>query len=417
MPVANNPIDTAEQRQHELFALELYQGEGLQQVRAQVRDYWLELAQPSADMLSCFEAAFDEVMFGAVIWALNQDPLYPRVITISRIPHMLGDTAIPGSRWGIDNPDSVYRVIPISGEESYRITGRVAEKRLVENYFTLWDPEMKTVGLLSGKDLVVAADGSFSISVDVEPAGARVNHIQSCASAHEFYIRDVIFDWAEDRANELQVERLGPAPQRDPSSREQDIELASQYMHKWATNTHRWNNQAMRKPANDFSFTINRDTDGALRNQIYIMGNFKLPDPEHAIVLDVDMGGAEYFIAPITNVWGTTNEIVSRNGCLNTAQSRANPDGTYTFVLAMQDPGVPNWLDPTDMREGILTLRWAEFTGDRPGDTLGVRSRLVNLAEYLAAVPDADRISPQQREQLGRERAASYAWRIAQETV
>ena len=411
MPVVNNPIDTLVQRRHELYALELYRGDELQAVRADVRGYWLDLAQPSADMLSCFEAAFDEVMFGAVIWALNQDPLYPRVITISRIPHQLGDTAIPGSRWGIDNPDSVYRVIPVSGAESYRITGRVAERRLVENYFTLWDADMKTVGLLSGKDLVLDADGGFSISVDSRPAGDRVNHIQSCDSAHEFYIRDVIFDWGEDRANELAIERLGPAPERDPRSRQQDIELAGQYMRKWASNTHRWNNQAMARPANDFSFTIDRDTDGALRNQIYIMGNFKLPDREHAIVLDIDMGGAEYFIAPITNIWGTTNDITGRNGCLNTAQSRTNPDGTYTFVLAMQDPGVRNWLDPSAMSEGILTLRWAEFPGDRPGDSLGVRSRLLTLNE----LGDHDQVSPEERTQLSRERTASYAWRIAQE--
>jgi hypothetical protein len=413
----NNPIDTAEQRQHELYALELYSDPQLQQVRETVREYWLELAQPSEDMLSCFEAAFDEVMFGAVIWALNQDPLYPKVITISRVPHMIGDTAIPGSRWGIDNPDSVYRVIPVSGEEGYRISGRVAEKRLVENYFTLWDSQMKTVGLLSGKDLVLDDEGRFTISVDSQPAAGRPNHVQTCADAVEFYIRDVIFDWAEDRVNELSVERLGGDAARGPRSREQDMELAAQYMHKWATNTHRWNDQAMGKPANDFSFTIDRDTDGALRNQIYIMGNFKLPGPEHAIVLDVDMGGAEYFIAPITNIWGTTNEIASRNGCLNTAQSRANPDGSYSFVLSMSDPGVHNWLDPTDMSEGILTLRWAEFPGDRPGESLGVRSRLVTLKEYLQEIPAGERVAPWQREQMSRERAASYAWRIAEESA
>ena len=354
-------------------------------------------------------------MFGAVIWALNQDPLYPRVITISRVTHTLGDAQIPGSRWGIDNPDSVYRVIPVSGEHAYLIHGRVAEKRLVENYFTLWDSAMKTVGLLSGNDLVVEADGSFVISVDAEAAGDRPNHIQTCASAHEFYIRDVIFDWARDRPNELWVERLGPAAERGPSTREQDIELASLYMHKWATNTHRWNNQAMLKPANDFSFTIDRDTDGALRNQIYIMGQFALPSPKHAIVLDVDMGGAEYFIAPITNVWGTSNEITSRNGCLNTAQSRANADGSYTFVLSMRDPGVHNWLDPSAMSEGILTLRWAEFPEDRPGESLGVRSRLVTLEDALRDIPATQRIAPQQRAEMSRERAASYAWRISEE--
>ena len=96
--------------------------------------------------------------------------------------------------------------------------------------------------------------------------------------------------------------------------------------------------QAAGKPDNSFAFTIDRDSDGALRNQIYIMGRFKLPSDDHALVIDVDLGGADYFIAPITNVWGTTNEIVTRNGSMNKHQALANADGSYTFVLALRDP-------------------------------------------------------------------------------
>ena len=169
----NNPIDTPQQREHELEALAYYRHPEIKAARNEVRGYWLDLVKPGPDMLRCFEAAFDEVMFGATIWALNQDPLYPKCITISRLPHELNGEQIPGSRWGIDNPDSVYRVIPVSGDERYLIRGRVAERRLVENYFTLWDRNMATVGLLSGKDLEVDADGRFTITVDSTPADGR----------------------------------------------------------------------------------------------------------------------------------------------------------------------------------------------------------------------------------------------------
>ena len=413
MATVINPIDTPQQREHELLALELFNSPELQTVYAQVRVYWLDLAKPSPDMRACFDAAFNEVMFSAVVWALNQDPLYPKVITISRLSHDLYDRRIPGSRWGIDNPDSVYRVIPVNGSEQYVISGRVHEKRLVENYFTLWDKDMRTVGLINGKDLVVDAGGRFEITVDNRPAGERPNHVQTDDSAFEFYIRDVIFDWAEDRVNELRVERLGPPPTRAQYGRDQLIELAGQYMHKYATNSHRWNNQALQKEPNDFSFLIDREDDGAQVGQIYIMGHFRLPDSKHAIVLEVDMGGAEYFIAPITNIWGTTNNITERNGCLNSAQSIENTDGSYTFVLSVTDPGVHNWLDPNDMHEGILTLRWAEFISGNPSDSLGVSSSVVNLAEYQATLPDSEKVSLEQRQRISKERAASYAWRLA----
>ena len=412
MSVPENPIATTEQHEHERRALEMYQHPVIRQTREDVRKYWLEAARPSADMLRCFEAAFDEVMFGAIVWSMNTDAARPRVITISRLPHRVGELQIPGSRWGIDNPDSIYRVIPIDGAAHYVIRGRVAERRLVENYFTLWDETMKTVDVQSGHGLALNADREFEISVDATPANGRRNHIQSSPAAKEFYIRDVIHDWARDRANHLSIERLSGPPARAPRGGEEQVALAATYMRKYAENTMRWNQQALGRPVNSFSFTIDRDTDGALRNQIYIMGKFDLADDE-ALVLDVHLGGAKYFIAPITNIWGTTNEIVRRTGSLNSAQSKPNGDGTYTFVVSTADPGIHNWIDPDGMREGLMTLRWAEFDGGRPSPQLGVQSRIVKLAELPGAVPkDTTFVTPDARRRQLAERAASYAWRL-----
>jgi hypothetical protein len=274
---------------------------------------------------------------------------------------------------------------------------------------------MQTVGLLNGKDLVVDSDGHFEITVDADPQGDRANHIQMDADAHEFYIRDVIFDWDKDRANELSIERLGDTPARKPWGEHENLSRIKEYMRKWATETTRWNRQALDKAPNDFSFTIDRDSDGALRHQIYIMGHFVLPDADTALVLDINMGGADYFIAPITNIWGTTNEIVTRNGCLNSSQARPNDDGSYTFVLSLQDPGVYNWLDPSDMLEGILTLRWAEFTGGAPGADLGVAARLAALADLDATLrKDTPRVDKTGRRMQLEQRARSYSWRLAE---
>lgn len=410
-----NPVATETQREHEQQALFYYSHPEIVAERDSIMNYWIDLAKPSDAMRSCLSWAFDEVMFGAVVWALNQDPLYPKVVTITRLPHRLGEEDIPGSRWGIDNPDSIYRVIPVSHQERYLIKGRVAERRLIENYFTLWSKTMQTVGLLNGKDLVVDSNGNFEISVDADPQGDRANHIQLDASAHEFYIRDVIFDWEKDRANELSIERLGAAPSRKPWSERENLQRIKEYMRKWATETTRWNRQAMDKPPNDFSFTIDRDSDGALRHQIYIMGHFVLPNADTVLVLDVNMGGADYFIAPITNIWGTTNEILHRNGCLNSNQAKPNEDGSYTFVLSLQDPGVYNWLDPSDMLEGILTLRWAEFSGGTPGKDLGVSARFLALADLDHALrKDTPRVDVNRRRIQLEERAKSYSWRLAE---
>ena len=68
-------------------------------------------------------------------------------------------------------------------------------------------------------------------------------------------------------------------------------------MAAFVRNTRRYNRQAYGKPANTLEFTIDRDSDGALGNQIYLLGHFDLED-EEALVVDVRLGGARYFIAP-----------------------------------------------------------------------------------------------------------------------
>jgi hypothetical protein len=410
MPI--NPIATADQAAIERRAFKVLAHPLMQRTIAEVRHSWPESVKPSPEMLACFDRAFGEVVYAAAIWSLNTDKERPKVITITRLPHRLGDLDIPGSRWGLDNPDSVYRVIPISGEERYVIRGKVGRTRLTENYFSLWDPKMNSVAVLNGKDLVLEPDGSFTITVDSDPADGRVNHILSAPAAHEFYIRDVVQDWSAEMINELSIERLGPPPKKPPLTEDKQAELTASFLRRYSTDTARWNNQTLQKPVNEFAFTIDRDTDGAQRSQIYIMGHFRLADDE-ALVVTLRTGGAGYFIVPITNWWGTTNDVATRTASLNKAQSVANADGTYCFVISTADPGVHNWVDPCDMHEGILTLRWAEFPGGVPGSDLGADSKVVKLAELASELPPETKfVTPEERATQLADRARSYAWRL-----
>ena len=148
----------------------------------------------------------------------------------------------------------------------------------------------------------------------------------------------------------------------------------------------------MGKP-NRFHLAYSADQGGALRNQVYVGGHFRLEDDE-AFVIDVNDGGAPYFTVPISNVWGTTMGIVDRTGSLNKAQSEPNADGTWTYVLANADPGVHNWVDPCGLTEGILTLRMAEFPGRRPTDELSASGRVVKLADLESVLPPGPVRSP-----------------------
>jgi hypothetical protein len=407
-----HPVATDEQHEHELAALELWEHPVVVKAREAVRTEWLEKQQPSQDMRDCFDWAFEEVMFSAVIWSSNQDPLYPKVTCITRLEHEVGGRRIPGTRWGIDNPDSVYRVIPISGAERYEIRGRVGEHRMSENYFTLWDESMGTEGLFNGHDLVTEADGSFVITVDADPAGDRPNHVQSTEHAHEFYIRDVLLQWGLDDPNWLEIVRLGLPPSRPPRNVDEQAQLAAAYMKKFAEFSHGLASGMMMGAPNRFHLAYSADKGGALRNQVYVGGHFLLEDDE-ALVIEVNDGGAKYFTVPISNVWGTTMGIVHRTGSLNKAQAAPNPDGTWTFVISKSDPGVHNWVDPCGLLSGILTLRMAEFPDQRPTDGLAASGRVVKLDELESALPEGTRmVSPSERAAQLAERAVGYLRRL-----
>ena len=411
-----SPVSTASQREQELAALDLIEHPTVKAAYRSVAETWLSRAKASPAMRERFDDAFAEVMFSAAVWSSNQDKLRPKVSCITRLAHPVDGRRIPGSRWGIDNPDSVYRVIPISGDERYEIHGRVGEHRMTENYFTLWDAQMGTVDVLNGCTMRVDSDGSFAITVDSDPANGRPNHVRTTPAAHEFYIRDVLLDWGRDDPNYFEVQRLGGPPSAPARTLDQQAEATAAMMAYFANFTGKLSHGVYKMPANHFDLAWSADKDGAMRNQFYVMGRFDLA-PDEAFVVDLNDGGAQYFTVPLSNIWGTTLDIVDRTGSLNKAQSVANEDGTYTYVISPVDPGVVNWIDSDGLREAILTLRMAEFGEAGPREGLGARGRVVKLDRLDTEVPHLQRVSPQERGAQLAERRRAYLRRLPEGTA
>jgi hypothetical protein len=409
-------VATACQHEQELAALELTEHPTVKAAYRDVAETWLGRAKASDAMRERFDDAFAEVMFSAAVWSSNQDKLRPKVSCITRLAHPVSGRKIPGSRWGIDNPDSVYRVIPISGDERYEITGRVGINRMTENYFTLWNANMGTVNVLNGRTMEVESDGRYTITVDSSPADGRPNHVQSTPEAHEFYIRDVLLDWAHDDPNHIAVQRLGGAPDTPARTLDEQAEATAAMMSYFANFTGKLSHGVYKMPANHFNLAWSADKVGAMRNQVYVMGRFDL-QPDEAFVVDVNDGGAEYFTVPLSNVWGTTLELVDRTGSLNKAQSVCNEDGSYTYVISPTDPGVANWIDSDGLREGILTLRMAEFGDTGPQPDLGARGRVVRLDRLHDEVPGLRTVTLEQRTAELAARRAAYLRRLPEGTI
>jgi hypothetical protein len=409
--LTHHPVATAEQHEHELAALELVQHPTVKAAHAEVAETWLGRAKASPAMRERFEAAFEEVMFSAAVWSSNQDPLRPKVTCITRLAHPVEGRTVPGTRWGIDNPDTVYRIVPISGDECYELRGRVGTGRMTENYFTLWNQHMGTVDVLDGRRMHVEDDGSYVITVDADEAGGRPNHVRSTPEAHELYIRDVLLDWSTDDPNHIEVVRLGGPPTRPAATLDEQAEATARMMAHFADFTGKLSHGMYKSPVNHFSLGWTADHTGAMRSQVYVAGRFLL-EPGQAFVVDVSDGGADYFTVPLSNVWGTTLEVADRTGSLNKAQSAPNADGTFTYVISDQDPGVHNWIDTDGLLDGILTLRMAEFPDGGPRPDLSATGRVVDLDRLDTELPDSRRVTAQERRTQLDERRAGYLRRL-----
>ena len=232
-----HPVATAEQHEHEKAALGSGPpggGRGTDAVRAE----WLEKEQPSPVMRDCFDWAFEEVMFSAAIWSSNQDPLHPKVTCITRLEHEVDGRADPGHRWGIDNPDSIYRVIPISGDERYEIRGRVGEHRMTENYFTLWDDSMGTEGAAQRprpRGTTTARSCHRRCRPGRRPPEPRAVDARRPTSSTS---ATSCSTGRADDPNWLEIVRLGGRPPLAPLTDDEQAQRTAEYMHKFADFSH-----------------------------------------------------------------------------------------------------------------------------------------------------------------------------------
>jgi hypothetical protein len=98
---------------------------------------------------------------------------------------------------------------------------------------------------------------------------------------------------------------------------------------------------------------------------------------------------------------------MNRQSSLNGGQARIDEDGKFRAVIAVDDPGVPNWLDTGGNLEGAIMLRW---TGASSGPTPSLT--VVDAADLTGRLPvGTPSVSEAEREEVLRARRRSVQWR------
>lgn len=414
-----SPLATADQLALDQRAVRVDQAYPFPVARLQAKAaYQLAHGLPvSAEAQSRLDQAIDELAFSAVQKAVNGDPLYPQVYWLNAPPHRWFGTVVQGGRYSYDNPDNIYRTIPIEGGSRYVLKGRRFGAGPTDVTFSLISNvnSQNTIAYLTGKDLVVGPDGRYEVTIDSDPANGRVNHIQSTSAAKQLFVRNNLGDWSTETPDALTVQRLGAAPTRAPRGD------ASVGLEAWANlqesiitygvgalglKTHL-------NRVNTLSTPSTSSTLGTLVTQTSAFGHFKLADDE-ALVITLQAGGAGYFVVPVTDPWLVSGDPIRRQTSLNNKQSVADADGAYTFVVAAQDPGVYNWLDTEGRHEGTIMVRWQDLPAQTVGNGPQVVAKVVKLAALPSVLPQGTRtVSAVERARLLAVREAGYQRRVS----
>ncbi len=333
----------------------------------------------------------EEIAFGEVENALNGDTQHPFLYWYWTVEHRLGETRVPGGKFAMSNPDTVFRYAAVDPAGRYRISGQFppVHRSYLSFHLTGGKPgeasSIKDLSVLLDDNLKIAPDGRFTVTLDARPdAEAGPNHIQLTSGANRIGVRDTLADSAVETPMPLAIVRDDPAP--DPQRSDQEIAAAA------AAALDR--DGPVILGARDKVFlghapnTLPPPTAHPSGNwAITVEANYALTDDE-ALVFTLGRLGARYLgVQPADMLTGTL-EPNRRLSTLNSSQALSNPDGSITFVLAPHDPGTRNWIDVAGNRKGLIMVRWQGLPTDLPDLAGAVRGvQVVELANLPRLVP------------------------------
>ncbi|KAJ5125282.1 uncharacterized protein N7443_008358 [Penicillium atrosanguineum] len=415
----DNPLATLDQRDLDALAIQINQDNSFVVLKAEAKAAY-QTAHGlliSDEASSSLDAAIDELTFSSIQKAVNTDVYYPKVYWVDAGPRTWFGLDVPGGRYSYDNPDCIYRTIPIDHRLSYIVKGyRYSPGPTDVTFSLISDPNSQnTVTSLSGSNLVVDSDGSYTITINNSSENST-NHIQSTLLAKQLFIRNNLGDWTTEKPDSISVQLTSDASGHTPISNATILAAA------------KWNLQesiidygvgalglkTTINAVNTLSSPSQSSTLGTLTSQASSFGHYKLDDDE-ALVATLTPGPADYWVFPATNPWIITTNPGNSQVSLNSVQSAANSNGTYTFVVSLQDPGVYNWINTTGLHEGTMMVRWQGLptSSSSSTDSPAITTQVVTLAELSSILADGTRfVTPQERAEQLAQRAKGYAQRL-----
>jgi hypothetical protein len=230
----------------------------------------------------------------------------------------------------------------------------------------------------------------------VRPLGYAGNWFQLDPSAKTISVRQASYDWGAGREARIAIERLD-RPQAKPRLEAAEIarrlKLLAGHPRRYAEFALRYGE---RQRQQGYINRLEHDDwagRGGVAGQHYYQCIFKI-EPDQALIVETELPErVRYWNIQLNDwIWNTIDWF-NHQSSLNGGQATIDPDGKFRAVIALEDPGVPNWLDPGGYREGSLMLRWTEASsGPEP------QLRIVPVAELRSHLPaSTSAVTPEMR--------------------
>lgn len=301
------------------------------------------------------------------------------------------------------NPDDIYTQSPIRGDLVYRVSGNRGTCKILSFTTQLHlsgtvDEQPRTAGghnEVDTNDLGIGLGEDFEIIFSAErPAGYTGHWAPIHPEARGMFTRFRSYDWENEVDPILSIECLSPVGPKPRLTPEQIVERIGEMAKLPARKTHLYYGmQNAVKDAVGFNVFQPVRYAGALVKQTYWPACFQLDDDE-ALIIETDLPErAPYWNVQLNDPCFNALEYVYRLSSTNGHFAKVSSDGRFRAVIALTDPGVPNWLDPAGYNEGGIYGRWYDCS-DEPVPTIK-RVKLAELRDHLPA--DTPVVTPEER--------------------
>ena len=301
------------------------------------------------------------------------------------------------------NPDDIYLYCPISSDHAYRISGNRGTVKMVTFTTQLslsgmpWENDLEGTYYndIDSGDLQVEPDGSFELLLSTErPADHTGNWLKIATGARVLMTRYRSYDWENEVDPSMSIECLDPTGLKKRLTPDEILERIDHMarMPVRATKLFYAMQNGIRDKVgvNVFDPVI---LGGSFTRQVYLPAVYELEEDE-ALIIETDLPEVRrYWNFQLNDPYFNAVEYVYRLSSTNGHFAKVGSDGRFRAVIALKDPGVPNWLDPAGFKQGTIYGRWYDCDSC-PTPTLK-RVKFDDLRSHLPS--DTPVVTPDER--------------------